>query len=187
MFCKMDAQQKLISQNGTESELQNGLRAQYSTGTSNASVFKSILKLKEDKKDLETKLREVESSLEKSTRYKKDLMLLNEDLKAWAARIQAANRNNQGVPYVRDIKDICNKILSEMRKDEFKKIYGDTLAAEVPCFKQIYDGINNLERLCSKVLQNEANYKATWVEEMRQLIGRLIGSSNAILDLYYEG
>lgn len=155
-------------------------------GLKSAGVFKSILALKEEQRDLQMKLSDVEKSLERCSRYKQDLLLLNEDLRSWAAKIQAANRNNQGVPYVRDIKDICNKILAEMRTQEFKKIYGETLALEVPCFNQIYVGTNNLEKLCSKVLQNEANYKATWVEEMRQLIGRLIGSSSAILDLYFE-
>ena len=150
------------------------------------SVFKSVSKLKEEKAILEAKLRDVESRLGKSFEQKQDFQALNEQLKAWSSRIQAANRNNQGVPYVRDIKEICNKILNEMRKGEFKKITEETLTLDVQCFRQVHDGIKNLEKLCSKVLQNEANYKATWVEEMRQLIGRLIGSSNAILDLYFE-
>ena len=173
-----------LLQNDVNNEEKNCIGLQSSK---DIKVFKSILKLKEEKLELETKLNDVEKSLDKCRNYKQDLLHLNEELKSWAAKIQSANRNNQGVPYVRDIKDICNKIMGEMRKAEFKKIYGETLALEVPCFRQIFDGINNLEKLCSKVLQNEANYKATWVEEMRQLIGRLIGSSNAILDLYFEG
>ena len=186
----MDDQEKVTpqnAQNGFNSQLKTTAELQKTDPSKKVSVFKSILKLKEEQGDLQKKLNEVEKLLEKSQSYKQDLQHLNEDLKAWASKIQSANRNNQGVPYVRDIKEICNKVLGEMRKPEFKRIYGETLAMEVPCFEQIYDGVNNLEKLCSKVLQNEANYKATWVEEMRQLIGRLIGASSAILDLYFEG
>jgi len=183
----MEDQGREAAQNGISTNHQNVTGLQSPGGLKQANIFKSILKLKEEQRDLQTRLSEVEKSLEKCCNYKQDLLHLNEELKSWASRIQSANRNNQGVPYVRDIKEICNKVLTEMRREEFKKVYGETLALEVPCFKQIYDGINNLEKLCSKVLQNEANYKATWVEEMRQLIGRLIGASNAILDLYFEG
>ena len=152
----------------------------------NASLFKSILKLKEEKRSLEFKLQAVETMLQTGLTHKQQLSDLNVQLKTWAERIQAANRNNQGVPYVRDIRDICNKILADMRRGDFKNTYDEKLVQDVPCFRQVFDGLENLEKLCSKVLQNEANYKATWVEEMRQLIGRLIGSTNAILDLYFE-
>ena len=178
----MEEQGKVMAQNGINSSDLGKINS-----SKEASVFKSILKLKEEQRGLQTRLSEVEKSLDECLSYKHDLVHLNEELKTWALKIQSANRNNQGVPYVRDIKEICNKILGEMQKPDFKKIYGETLTLEVPCFKTIHDGINNLEKLCSKVLQNEANYKATWVEEMRQLIGRLIGASNAILDLYFEG
>ena len=183
----MEDQGRDATPNGISTDHKNLTDLQSPDGLKQANIFKSILKLKEEQRNLQTRLSEVEKSLERCWNHKQDLLHLNDEFKSWASWIQSANRNNQGVPYVRDIKEICNKVLTEMRKEEFKKVYGESLALEVPCFKQVYDGINNLEKLCSKVLQNEANYKATWVEEMRHLIGRLIGASNAILDLYFEG
>ncbi len=150
------------------------------------NIAKSIKKLREEKLCLQARLTEVDRLLDKSSSDKENLLCLCEKLKTWAEKIKMANRNNQGVPYIRDIKVVCNEILTEIRKDEFQKRYIDMLQSDIPCFSLVSDGMKSLEKVCSKVLQNEANYNATWVEEIRQLIGRLTGSANAILDLHFE-
>ena len=149
-------------------------------------ISKSISKLREEKAELESRLKVVEGYLEISLDLKTSLSRLTQQLRGWTERIQAANRSNQGVPLLGDIKKVCNEILAEVRKEDFQKRYQSMVEAGIPCFSQVSDGMNGLQRVCSKVLQNEANYNALWVEEMRQIIGRLIGSTNAVLELHFE-
>eukprot|EP00794_Sanderia_malayensis_P015046 gene15046-16599_t len=152
----------------------------------NVNIAKSIKKLRDEKSGLETRLKEVEALLDTASRDKANLLCLCEKLQTWAERIKIANRNNQGVPYVRDVKAVCNEILTEVKREAFQKSYTSMMESDIPCFSLVSDVMKALEKVCSKVLQNEANYNAMWVEEMRQLIGRLTGSANAILDLHFE-
>ncbi len=152
----------------------------------NVNISTSIRKLEEEKAKLQAKLKSVEGSLLTNSRNKENLLGLSEKLKRWADKIKSANRNNQGVPYVREIKVVCNEILTEINKEDFQKRYTSLLESDIPCITLVSDGMKALENVCCKVLQNEANYNAIWVEEMRQLIGRLSGCTNAILSLHFE-
>ena len=165
-------------------EVVNGVKSDSYSGDAHCRY--SIAKLSNEKVSLQRKLERVEQRLEKAQDDKDGLSLLNQKLKIWAEKMQRATRNNQGVPYIRDIKEVCTTIKAEMQREDFQICFKFLAKSNIPCFYHIRDGMENLTKQCTRVLENESSYKTTYVEEMRQLLGRMIGSTNAILDLYFE-
>lgn len=140
------------------------------------------------KQQLQQEMNDLEKVEKCLTQQRDDLEFLTNNIKKWAADFNKVERNNQGVPYVRNIKEMCSKMevqLTDIHGDFYFRVQ-NLVTADVTCFKQIYEGLELLKKQVRKILHDDAAYKASFIEEIRQLFGKLIGISETMLDIYYE-
>lgn len=161
----------------------------YMNGTKDGIENKlSLKRVLTRKKELQHEIEGLEKVQNCLTRQREDLDFLTKSIKKWASDFNTVERNNQGVPYVRSIKEMCNKIdvqLTDIHGDFYFRMQ-NLVTADVPCFQQVYEGLELLKKQVGKILHDETAYKASFIEEMRQLFGKLIGVSETMLDIYYE-
>merc|ERR1719494_1115162 len=138
--------------------------------------------------DLQNQLACLDQTMKTLQQQRDDIKYINDLVKKWAQSFDKVERNNQGVPYIRNIKEICGR-MREMLFD----VHGDLdikvqrlSRGDVPCFMQVYEALDLVKKQTGKIVGDESSYKATYVEELRQILGRIIGITNTIMKLYFE-
>ncbi|KAK3730097.1 hypothetical protein QZH41_003642 [Actinostola sp. cb2023] len=161
----------------------------YMNGLDNLGDKKMSLKRVVDRKtELASKVKELEKLEQSLTRQQQDLEYITACIKNWAKDFDKVPRNNQGVPYVRNVKEIASQIsrlLNDIHGDFYFRMQ-NLVTADVPCFKQVYEGLEILKKQLNKILHDDVPYKASFIEEIRQLLGRLTGITSTMLDIYFE-
>ena len=161
----------------------------YMNGTKDGIEKKlSLKRVLTRKQELQNEIEGLEKVQKCLTRQREDLEFLTKSVKKWASDFNKVERNNQGVPYVRSIKEMCNNIevqLTDIHGDFYFRMQ-NLVTADVPCFQQVYEGLELLKKQVGKILHDDTAYKASFIEEIRQLFGKLIGVSETMLDIYFE-
>jgi hypothetical protein len=161
----------------------------YMNGLESVSDKKMSLKRVIDRKtELSSKIQELEKLETSLIKQQKDLEYLTGCIKGWASDFDKVPRNNQGVPYVRNVKEISSQIsrlLNDIHGDFYFRMQ-NLVTTDVPCFQQVYEGLEMLKKQLSKIIHDDVPYKATFIEEIRQLLGRLTGITATIMDVYFE-
>ena len=161
----------------------------YMNGTKDGIEKKlSLKRVLTRKQELQNEIEGLEKVQKCLTRQREDLEFLTKSVKKWASDFNKVERNNQGVPYVRSIKEVCNIIevqLTDIHGDFYFRMQ-NLVTADVPCFQQVYEGLELLKKQVGKILHDDTAYKASFIEEIRQLFGKLIGVSETMLDIYFE-
>lgn len=140
------------------------------------------------KNELSSILKELDALEQTLTKQQKDLVFIDECIKKWSADFDKVPRNTQGVPYVRNTKEVATQIsrlLDDVHGDFYHRMSNLT-TAEVPCFGQVNEGLELLQKYLARILNDDKAYKATFIEEIRQLLGRLTGMTSTMLEIYFE-
>ncbi|RMX53062.1 hypothetical protein pdam_00014591 [Pocillopora damicornis] len=154
------------------------------TSTSGKSV--SLKRVINHKKDLQKEISDLEKLQKTLLQQRKDLEYINENIKGWAESFDTIERNTQGVPFVRNVKEICASIenlLNDIHGDFYFRMQ-NLITADVPCFQQVYEALELLKKQVSKIIRDDAAYKASFIEEIRQILGRLTGITDTMMYLY---
>lgn len=161
----------------------------YVNGTSSFSGKSvSLKRVLNHKQELQKEISDLEKLQKTLLQQRQDLEFLNESIKKWAHDFDKIERNSQGVPFVRNVKEICFQIethLNDIHGDFFFRMQ-NLVTADVPCFQQVYEALELLKKQVSKILNDDAAYKASFIEEIRQLLGRLTGITDTMMDIYFE-
>ncbi|XP_015759902.1 PREDICTED: uncharacterized protein LOC107339169 [Acropora digitifera] len=161
----------------------------YMNGTYSISGKKiSLKRLMNHKQELEKEISSLEKLQKTLLQQRQDLQFLNESIKGWAQVFDKIERNTQGVPFVRNVKEICAQIenhLNDIHGDFYFRMQ-NLVTADVPCFQQVYEALELLKKQVSKILNDDAAYKASFIEEIRQLLGRLTGVTDTMLEIYFD-
>ena len=126
-----------------------------------------------------------QSLLEKQ---KHDMLNINKVFKSWLTHLQKkVDRNNQQVPYLWCIKDICKIILTTLgdRDGDFYLQVKHVYAADVPGVSLMCEHLEELRRLVTKIDHDEVTYKPGFVEDMHHVVGTLLGLTGTVLDVYF--
>lgn len=156
------------------------------TSTTGKSV--SLKRVINHKKDLQKEISDLEKLQKTLLQQRKDLEYINENIKGWAESFDTIERNTQGVPFVRNVKEICASIenlLNDIHGDFYFRMQ-NLITADVPCFQQVYEALELLKKQVSKIIRDDAAYKASFIEEIRQILGRLTGITDTMLEIYFE-
>lgn len=161
----------------------------YVNGTYSISGKKvSLKRVLSHKQDLQKEIADLEKLQKTLLQQRQDLDFLNESIKNWVQAFSKIERNNQGVPFVRNVKEICAQIennLNDIHGDFYFRMQ-NLVTADVPCFQQVYEALELLKKQVTKILNDDAAYKASFIEEIRQLLGRLTGITDTMLEIYFE-
>lgn len=148
----------------------------------------SLKRVINHKQELQKEIADLEKLQKTLQRQRQDLEFLNESIKRWAQTFDKIERNSQGVPFVRNVKETCAQIenhLNDIHGDFYFRVQ-NLVTADVPCFQQVYEALELLKKQVSKILNDDAAYKASFIEEIRQLLGRLSGITDTMLEIYFE-
>lgn len=154
--------------------------------TSGKSV--SLKRVLNHKEDLQKEIADLEKLQNTLLQQRQDLDFLNENIKSWEQSFDKIERNSQGVPFVRNVKEICALIenhLNDIHGDFYFRMQ-NLVTADVPCFQQVYEALELLKKQVSKIIRDDAAYKASFIEEIRQLLGRLTGITDTMMEIYFE-
>jgi hypothetical protein len=96
-------------------------------------------------------------------------------------------RNNQQLPYLWCIKDICKTILTTLgnREGDFYTQVKHVYAQDVPGVSLICERLEELRRLVTKIDHDEVTYKPWFVEDIHHVLGTLLGLTGTVLDVYF--
>ncbi|XP_032230767.1 uncharacterized protein LOC116614173 [Nematostella vectensis] len=160
----------------------------YMNGLNSFNDKKFSLKRVHDKKEeLNNQMKQLDALENSLLQQRKDLEYMDETIKGWSTSFDKMPRNNQGVPYVRNVKEICtgiNRLLNDIHGDFYFRMQ-NLVTADVPCFQQVYEGLETLKKHITKILHDENAYKATFIEEIRQLLGKIRGVTATMLEVYF--
>ena len=148
----------------------------------------SLKRVINHKQELQKEIADLEKLQKTLQQQRQDLEFLNESIKRWAQIFDKIERNSQGVPFVRNVKETCAQIenhLNDIHGDFYFRMQ-NLVTADVPCFQQVYEALELLKKQVSKILNDDAAYKASFIEEIRQLLGRLSGITDTMLEIYFE-
>ena len=148
----------------------------------------SLRRVLNQQQNLQKEMEELAKQQKTLLQQRQDLEYINVNVKEWAKIFDKIERNTQGVPFVRNVKEICAQMensLNDIHGDFYFRMQ-NLITADVPCFQQVYDALELLKKQVSKILRDDAMYKASFIEEIRQLLGRLTGITNTMLEIYFE-
>lgn len=148
----------------------------------------SLKRVIQRKTELTSKVKELENLEESLSKQRQDLEYIDNCIKKWSCDFDKVPRNNQGVPYVRNVKEISSQVsrlLNDIHGDFYFRMQ-NLVIADVPCFQQVYEGLETLKKQLTRIVNDDVSYKATFIEEIRQLLGKLTGITATMLDIYFE-
>ena len=162
----------------------------YINGTTGALSGKkvSLKRVIIRKNQLQQEIEELVKLEKRLTEQRQDVEFINQNVQKWAKDFDTVERNSQGVPFIRSIREFCQRIenlLTDVHGDFYFRMQ-NLHAASVPCFQQVYKGLELLNKMVTKILRDDATYKASFVEEIRELFGNMTGIMDTMLTVYFE-
>lgn len=139
------------------------------------SVVKSI-------KEFKSNIRELDKQYDTMQQQLEDLQFILDVVLKWDDDFRKVVRFSQGVPHMRSTKEICSNIKTAMiSSGEFDRTVQILVKEDVPCFTRV-SGL--LTKLKSRLDERAPNAKFS--EEIRQLLGELIGTLCTIINFFYD-
>ena len=142
----------------------------------------SISSIEKTTKHFKAQVKEMDKRYETMQEQLEDLRFLLEVVLKWESDFKNVVRFSQGVPHMRNTKEICAKIKTAMiPSSEFDRTVQILVKEGVPSFSRVTELFNKL-----KARLDERAPNAKFSEEIRQLFGELIGTLCTIMNLFYD-
>lgn len=142
----------------------------------------SITSINKSSKQFKSQIRELDKQYDTMQQQLEDLHFILDVVLKWDEDFKKVVRFSQGVPHMRNTKEICANIKTAMiASSEFDRTVQILTKETVPCFQRV-TGL--LEKLKSRLDERSPNAKFS--EEIRQLLGELIGTVCTIMNFFYE-
>lgn len=142
----------------------------------------SITSINKNTKLFKSQIRELEKQHDTMQQQLDDLHFILDVVLKWDEDFKKVVRFSQGVPHTRNTKEICANIKTAMiPSSEFDRTVQILVNEGVPCFKRV---TSLLEKLKSRLDERSPNAKFS--EEIRQLLGELIGTLSTIMNFFYD-
>ncbi|CAB4007400.1 Hypothetical predicted protein [Paramuricea clavata] len=148
----------------------------------------SLSEVIQKKKALENGRKNLDDRQGLLERQKDDMLNINKVFRNWLTHLQKkVERNNQQLPYLWCIKDICKTILTTLgnREGDFYTQVKHVYAEHVPGVSLMCERLEELRRLVTKIDHDEVTYKPGFVEDIHHVLGTLLGLTGTILDVYF--
>ncbi|XP_073231808.1 uncharacterized protein [Porites lutea] len=148
-----------------------------------------VKKIFSNQQALRKKIDDLNGMLKTMEQQKAELQTVLRIIEEWSEDLRSVERTKLGVPYIRAVKQTLAKqrVALSSKKSDFNRRLTKLKEAEVPFNEEFGNLIQQLRKEVTYVVRDQRKYSARRVENIRQLQGRVIGTCNAILAVYYEG
>ena len=147
----------------------------------------SIKMIDSKRRDLQNSISGLEKRLTPLSRQREDLKFLVKSVNNWLKILHESERANSGIPVLRSVKEGCDDITPHLHNNnsEFNLVVQRLGKVNVPCFDEIQKNLKILKKEIRHVVENESTYHGKYVEDMREILGRVNGIASALLELYF--
>ncbi|KAM7426617.1 hypothetical protein ABFA07_022117 [Porites harrisoni] len=148
-----------------------------------------VKKIFSNQQALRKKIDDLNGMLKTMEQQKAELQTVLRIIEEWSEDLRSVERTKLGVPYIRAVKQTLAKqrVALSSKKSDFNRRLTKLKEAEVPFNEEFGNLIQQLRKEVTYVVRDQRKYSARRVENIRQLQGRVMGTCNAILAVYYEG
>lgn len=117
-----------------------------------------------------------------------DLLFVVSTMEDWIQILHESERGHSGVPVLRSVKEGCNEILPCLSNNNsaLNQALQRLSKASVPRIAHVQKCLKDLRKEIRAVFDNENTYNGKFVEDVREKIGSVIGTANALIALYYQ-
>lgn len=142
----------------------------------------SIISINKSIKQFKSHIRELDKQYDTMQQQLEDLQFILDVVLKWDEDFKKVVRFSQGVPHMRNTKEICANIKTAMiPSSELDRTVQILVKEGVPCFSRV---TKLLEKVKSRLDERAPNAKFS--EEIRQLLGELIGTLSTIINFFYD-
>lgn len=142
----------------------------------------SITSINKSTKLFKAQMRALDKQYDTMQQQLEDLHFILDVILKWDEDFKKVVRFSQGVPHMRSTKEICANIKTAMiPSSEFDRTVQILIREGVPCFTRV-TGL--FDKLKSRLDERSPNAKVS--EEIRQLLGELIGTLCTIMNFFYD-
>ncbi|EDO35105.1 predicted protein [Nematostella vectensis] len=153
-----------------------------------ASKHMSMKMIETKKEGLQKIVTNLEKRLDPLRKQRDDLKLMLNYVNDWIRVLHETDRGHSGVPVLRSARDGCDMMITPHLNEsssEFNQAVFRLESAEIPCFAHVQQLLKQLRKEIRVVFQKESTYNGKFVEDAREMMGRIIGIISAILGFYY--
>ena len=142
----------------------------------------SITSINKSTKQFKAQIKELDKQYDTMQQQLEDLQFILDVILKWDEDFKKVVRFSQGVPHMSSTKEICANIKTAMiPSSEFDRTVQILVKEGVPCFPRV-TGL--FEKMKSRLDERSPNAKFS--EEIRQLLGELIGTLCTIMNFFYD-
>ena len=142
----------------------------------------SIISINKSIKQFKSQIRELGKQYDTMQQQLEDLQFILDAVLKWDEDFKKVVRFSQGVPHMRNTKEICTNIKTAMiPSSEFDRTVQILVKEGVPCFQRVTGLLSKLKSRLDERVPN-----AKFSEEIRQLLGELIGTLCTIINFFYD-
>ncbi|XP_078373141.1 uncharacterized protein LOC144656773 [Oculina patagonica] len=153
--------------------------------TSHALSMKMICTNKQRLQKTVGRLEKMQGPMKKQ---RDDLLFLVATMDEWIKILHESERGHSGVPVLRSVKEGCSDITPSLNSNnsELNQTVQRLSKASVPRIAHVQKYLKDLRKEIRAVFDEENTYNGKFVEDVRETIGDIIGTANALLALYYS-
>ncbi|XP_066928197.1 uncharacterized protein [Clytia hemisphaerica] len=148
--------------------------------------YRTIKVLREDRKDLLKKLAALDERVESMLRMKGIYQRFCMAMQNFSTAIFKLDRNNQGVPYVNNVKHLVSKMHEEFNTEEVKSEIEKMKEQQVPFLDDLLGQFGNFQKLCESIIVTHIHYHVTFLEDFHLVAGKIRGMMKTIITLMYD-
>ena len=142
----------------------------------------SIGSVKANVGELKRRIAELDKLHETLKQQEEDFQYLLDTALVWDGEFRKVGRFSQGIPQMRGTKEICGKIRASMSPNsDFDKTVKILQREKAPCISRLTELFDKL-----KARFGERSPNAKVSEEIRQIIGEIVGTLSAVLNFFYD-
>lgn len=153
--------------------------------TSHALSMKMIATNKQRLQKAVGRLEKMQNPMKKQS---EDLLFIVAKMEDWIQILHESERGHSGVPVLRSVKEGCNEIMPSLNSNnsDLNQAVQRLSKASVPRIAHVQKCLKGLRKEIRAVFDNENTYNGKFVEDVREKIGSIIGTANALIALYYQ-
>ena len=149
-------------------------------------AYRSIKLLRYDRMELLRTVSLIDLQVENMLRMKGIYQKFCAAMQNFSTAIFKLDRNNQGVPYVVNVKNLVMKMNEEFNTDEVRLEIAHMRQQQVPFLGDLLTQFDNFQKLCESILVTHVNYHVTYLEDFHLVSGKIRGMMKTISNLMYE-
>ncbi|XP_068700573.1 uncharacterized protein [Montipora capricornis] len=153
--------------------------------TSHGLSMKMIDNNKHNLQKAVNRLEKIQSPMKKQC---EDLFFIVATMEDWIQILHESERGHSGVPLLRSVKEGCHEILPNLNNNnsDLNQAVQRLSKASVPRIAHVQKCLKDLREEIRAVFDNENTYNGKFVEDVRDKMGSIVGTADALLALYYH-